>query len=236
MKHFHVHDVIFEYFPDSVYGVVLTNNMNNKCAGNEIYEQLLRKAETESLKHIPLEPLSNNPVVDEWREAYSKFKTKKGARASIEAMLKRVSKGDRIGSINPLVDIYNAVSLKYGVSIGAEDIDKFQGDLNLTLAEGNEAFSLIGSEENDPPFPKEIVYKDDGGTVCRCFNWRDAQRTMITENSRKAFVIIEMVNSSRTDVLKSALDEIESLVRSHLGAETTRYILNSRNRSVVIDP
>ena len=236
MKQFLIHDVIFEYFPDSLYGVITANNINNNYSTNkDTFADLLHKAQTESLKHIPLEQLSQNPIVAEWREAYSKFKTKKGARASIEAMLKRVSKGEQIGSINPIVDIYNSVSLKHGVSAGAEDIDKFAGDLKLTIAEGNEAFSLIGSDENDPPFPGEIVYKDDEGAVCRCFNWRDAQRTMITENTKKAFIIIEMVNNSRFTVLEEALDDLESLVRTHLGGETTKHILNRQNPSVVID-
>ncbi|MDR2517193.1 MAG: hypothetical protein LBC88_07425 [Spirochaetaceae bacterium] len=235
MKQFLIHDAIFDLFPESVYGVVLADNMNNRYADGLPYRKLLRKAETESLKHIPLEPLSQNPVVAEWRAAYGKFKTKKGARASIEALLKRVSKGENIGSINPLVDIYNAVSLTYGVPAGAEDRDAFQGDLRLCIADGGEPFSLIGSEENDPPLPGEIVYRDDGGAVCRCFNWRDARRTMITEDSRKAFIIMEMVNGSRIAVLEQALSELESLIRAHLGAETARHILNRENRSLVID-
>ena len=43
----------------------------------------------------------------EWRQAFTKFKTKKGARSSIEALLKRVSQGRECNLINPLVDLYN---------------------------------------------------------------------------------------------------------------------------------
>jgi len=42
----------------------------------------------------------------EWRQAFTKFKTKKGARSSIEALLKRVSQGREFNLINPLVDIF----------------------------------------------------------------------------------------------------------------------------------
>ncbi|HCD72205.1 MAG TPA: hypothetical protein DEQ04_06605 [Thermovirga lienii] len=40
-------------------------------------------------------------------------------------MLKRISKGEHIGTINPLVDIYNSISLRYALPCGGEDIDKF---------------------------------------------------------------------------------------------------------------
>jgi DNA/RNA-binding domain of Phe-tRNA-synthetase-like protein len=79
-------------------------------------------------------------VIAVWREAFRKFKTRKGARASIEALLKRVQNGGRIGNINPLVDIYNSISLKYGLPCGGEDMDTFSGDLRLTTADGSEPF------------------------------------------------------------------------------------------------
>ena len=229
MNQFFIHEAIFNLFPESVYGVIIAENVNNACSNNEIFTDLLRKAETESLKHIELEPFILNPVVAEWREVFSKFKTKKGARASIEAMLKRISKGEHIGSINPLVDIYNSVALKYGLSVGATDIDTFKGSLRIAIADGNETFSVIGSEENDPPFPGEIIYKDDAGAVTRCFSWRDAQRTRTTENTRNAFLMTELLSQSRKDYFYKALDELESLVTLHLGAETTRYILDKSN-------
>lgn len=78
---------------------------------------------------------------------FYKFKTKKGARCSIEALLKRISKGGQIGTINPLVDIYNGVSLKYGVPVGGEDMDKFVGDNRLTVAAGDEEFITLGSDK-----------------------------------------------------------------------------------------
>ena len=41
----------------------------------------------------------------EWRQAFTKFKIKKGARSSIEVLLKRVSQGREFNPINPLVFI-----------------------------------------------------------------------------------------------------------------------------------
>ena len=76
----------------------------------------------------------------------------------------------------------NIISLKYALPIGAEDLEKFEGDLHLGVANGNEPFLPIGKAENEPPLNREIVYKDDAGIVCRCLNWRDGIRTSITDN------------------------------------------------------
>lgn len=226
MKKFTVHDEIFEIFPEACFGVVVASGVNNASADSAVYEELLRAAEKASEKHTALEPLSQNQAVAVWRDAYQKFKTKKGARASVEAMLKRVKQGGHIGCISPVVDIYNSVSLTYGVPVGAEDIDAFVGDLRLAMADGTEEFYLIGSDENEPPSVGEIVYKDDAGAVCRCFNWRDGKRTMVTENSVNVFSIIEMVDKTRLPELEEAISVLAGLYEKHLGAKVEKCILD----------
>ncbi|MCM1991376.1 hypothetical protein KDK92_16705 [Oceanirhabdus seepicola] len=61
-------------------------------------------------------------------------------------------------SINPLVDLYNSISLKHVFPCGGEDLDETKGDIILTFAEGNEEFRQIGSDVNEPPEMNEDVY------------------------------------------------------------------------------
>jgi DNA/RNA-binding domain of Phe-tRNA-synthetase-like protein len=110
-------------------------------------------------------------------------------------LMKRVSKGNHIGTINPLVDIYNATSLRYGLPCGGEDIDTFRGDIRLTKALGDESFITLGTDESAPPYEGEIVYKDDEGAICRCWNWRESVRTMLRESTKNAFLCIELVDT-----------------------------------------
>ena len=126
-------------------------------------------------KHLESPTLSENVLIRAWRQAYQQFKTKRGARCSIENLLKRVLKGNPVGSISPSVDLYNAISLKYALPLGGEDLDAFEGDLCLRITEGGDAFTPLGEgAENDPTLPGELAYVDDAGAVCRCWNWRDA--------------------------------------------------------------
>ncbi|MGP1569952.1 MAG: B3/B4 domain-containing protein [Eubacteriales bacterium] len=232
---FIVEDKFWEVFPEVKIGIITALGIDNKStAGDVKYKLMLKEAEEQALTHVPSNDFSSNPVIKVWREAFQKFKTKKGVRASIEALLKRVDKGDHIGNINPLVDIYNSISLKYAMPCGGEDMDKFEGDMRLTKAKGDEEFITLGSNESASPYPEEIVYKDDGGAICRCWNWREAVRTMLTEDTKNAFLCIELVDLSREAEFNEALNELSALVCEHLGGKTEIKILDKDNPEVEI--
>lgn len=235
MKRFIVEESFLEVFGDFRIGVIVLKGINNHKKGEDDYRSLLDDAQKESMKYYPDEDFSSNEVIKVWREAYSRFKTKKGARSSIEALLKRVAKGNSIGTINPLVDIYNAISLKYGLPCGGEDIDKFVGDVRLTKAMGNEEFITYGSDLSEPPYQGEIVYKDDKGAICRCFNYRECVRTCLEEDTVNAFMVIETVDQKSMERLNGAIEEMASLISKHLGGEATVYYLDKNNREIIIE-
>ncbi|MED1467002.1 B3/4 domain-containing protein [Bacillus salipaludis] len=232
MPKFIIEDDFWSLFPQAKIGTVICQGIDNSIRDDGIYEELLREAEKKAHKFLNLEDFSKNPVIFVWREAFQKFKTKKGARCSIEALLKRVKNGSHIGTINPLVDIYNSISLRYGFPCGGEDIDRFAGDLRLTLANGNEPFIPLGSDENASPYPGEIIYKDDDGAICRCWNWREAQRTMLSENTKNAFLCIELIDETRSDEFHRALKELSDLVSDYLGGNVKIEVLDRNKREM----
>ncbi|GED68662.1 hypothetical protein BRE01_23640 [Brevibacillus reuszeri] len=234
MTSFIIEDDFWSLFPQAKIGTVICQGIDNSIRDVEIYEKLLQEAEKEAQKFFSQEEFSANPVISVWREAFQKFKTKKGARCSIEALLKRVKNGNHIGTINPLVDIYNSISLRYGFPVGGEDIDTFAGDLRLTQANGNEPFIPLGSDENASPYEGEIVYKDDEGAICRCWNWREALRTMLTEHTKHAFLCIELVDETRSEEFDLALKELADLVSHHLGGTVRIEVLDMNHREMTI--
>jgi DNA/RNA-binding domain of Phe-tRNA-synthetase-like protein len=234
VKNFIIEDDFWTIFPNAKIGVVICQGIDNSIRDKEQYGEMILDAEKEAIKYLRNAEFSNNPVIKVWREAFQRFKTKKGARSSIEALLKRVHKGDHIGSINPLVDIYNSISLRYALPCGGEDIDKFVGNIRLTMADGNEEFIPLGTDENLPPYEGEIVYKDDKGAICRCWNWREAVRTMLTENTRNAFLCIELTDQSRLIEFENALKDLAEVVQGNLGGISTISILDINNKKISI--
>lgn len=240
MKKFITEESFWSLFSDAEIGVVVLNDVDNSDSvyeDNETIRDDLAKANQEAGKWITATPLSKNEVIKVWRDAFQKFKKKKGNRASIEALLARVDKGNYVGGINPLVDVYNAISLTYGLPIGGEDIDNFAGNLRLTVSEeGGDEFMALGDEENNPTLPGELCYLDDIGAVCRCWNWRDGKRTMLTGNTKNAFMIIESVDPGRHGDLVEALDLMEENAVKYLGAKAlVKTILTKENREVMIE-
>lgn len=240
MKKFITEESFWSLFPDAEIGVVVLNDVDNSDSvyeDNETIRDDLAKANQEAGKWITATPLSKNEVIKVWRDAFQKFKKKKGNRASIEALLARVDKGNYVGGINPLVDVYNAISLTYGLPIGGEDIDNFAGNLRLTVSEeGGDEFMALGDEENNPTLPGELCYLDDIGAVCRCWNWRDGKRTMLTGNTKNAFMILESVDPGRHGDLVEALDLMEENAVKYLGAKAlVKTILTKENREVMIE-
>lgn len=235
MKKFIIEEEFWELFPNAKIGVIVAKNIDNSVKEENKYAELLINSEEEALNHLTNTEFSNNSVIKVWREAFQKFKTKKGARSSIEALLKRVSNGNHIGTINPLVDIYNSISLKYALPCGGEDIDTFAGEVKLTKAKGNENFITLGTDENVPPYEGEIVYKDDAGAICRCWNWRESVRTMLTENTKNAFLCIELVDEKRTADFENALKDLANMVEDNLGGTFKISILDINNREIVIE-
>lgn len=235
MTQFIIDQSFWNLFPQAKIGVLLLQNYHNSNQSSQEIVQLLEDSLPLAQAHLTEDVFSDNPVIQVYRKAYQQFKTKKGARSSIEALLKRVSGNNPVRSINPLVDIYNAASLRYALPVGAEDLDTFVGNLQLTITEGGDEFYLIGDDTNQPTLPGELCYKDQAGAVCRCFNWRDGERTMITDQTKNAFLVIELLDIERLDALQEALNFIEEAAQQYLQAETSQFILDHANPHISLN-
>lgn len=240
MKQFITEDSFWQLFPDAAIGIVVAEGMKptDEVSPEDAaeIEQLLDRANKLAKRHLTSDTISENAPVKAWREAYRKFKTKKSVRSSIENLLKRVLKGNPVGHITPSVDIYNAVSLKYALPVGGEDIDTFEGDLRLGITEGGDTFLPLGeNEHDDPTLPGELCYRDNAGAVCRCWNWRDGARTALTDTSKNAFLVIECVEPDRIEDCQAAINELADFVERYLGATiTVKQLITSESRSAVI--
>ncbi len=240
MKKFYVEDEVFNILPSLNIGVLVLKNVNEKKELNteesSDIEKLLNDANKEAKKYLTSDVISENHVVAVWREVYQKFPGKKGARCSVENLLKRVLHDNPVGMIFPSVDITNAISLKYALPIGAEDASKFVGNLRLGIMTGNEKYLAHGEEKEDPPSPGEIAYADDVGVVCRCLNWRDAQRTEISDDTQYEFIAMECIEEDRLNELNEALDELATLMNKYMGATIVNTgIVNKNNKEIGIE-
>lgn len=142
-----------------------------------------------ALQSVRVEEL---PHVAAWREAFKAFGAKpQRTRPSVEALLRRVPAG--LPRIDRLTDTYNAVSVAHQVPVGGEDVDRYVGALRLVRASGDEPFDTVESGEPAVVHPTagEVVWRDDAGVTCRCWNWRQCTRTRLTDTTTRAIFIVD---------------------------------------------
>lgn len=231
---FRVSPEIFSKYPDVRIGCLFVAGLNNTAAENK---NLLKKIEEETasiVNEFTLETISQVPFVSRWREVYRSFGAKPSDyRSSIENLIRMALKGRTLTHINTLVDMYNYISLKYKLPIGGEDTDKMVGDLQLAVADGTEPeVQLLGDNMPEKPFVGEVLYKDDKGVICRCWNWREGERTMLTKETKNAILVVEVNDKEEYETLDKALDGLQTLVSHFTGGKVQRALLTKDNTSI----
>jgi DNA/RNA-binding domain of Phe-tRNA-synthetase-like protein len=199
-------------YPDYVALVLVASGVENR-ASDASTDAELASAEAH-LRASGLERATEHPHIAAWRAAFGAFGAKpKRYPSSAEALIARVLKGQPLPRINVLVDLYNAISVRYVVPLGGEDADKLEGALHLTIAEGSEPFDPRGDGLDIEQVPAgEVVWRDDRGVTCRRWNWRQGRRTQLTDATTRAFFVFDRLGGLTVDELHGAVDELSSLL------------------------
>jgi Uncharacterized conserved protein len=222
----------WDLFPEVEIAVMTAHNVDNNNAN--VPDDLIQNANEIAKKWVPDDPISANPVVKAWRDAYRKFKTKKGARNAVENLLKRAKNDKGVGNINPVVDTYNSVSLEYAFPIAAEDLDKIVGDVHLTVAKGGENFTPIGEDEPEQALAGEVVYRDEKDIISRCWAWRDSARVADTDSTKNLLFYMENIQPDRKDDHVAAAKALETRFHDYLNININDLtFLNKNNREFV---
>lgn len=151
------------------------------------------------------------PHLDAWRDAYRAFGAKpQRTPCSAEALRKRSERDGTLPPVNAVVDLYNAISLRYAIPVGGEDAAAYRGSPRLIRATGSETFDTMsdGAPKLETVDAGEVVWCDDEGVTCRRWNWRQGTRTRITEASTSLWFVLERLEPMPLDALTEAGDTL----------------------------
>ncbi len=205
---------VLELRPDYRVVVVIAEGLD-PGASDSSTQVMLATAERDAEAALGDRRPEDLPEISAWREAYRSFGAKpQRTRPSVEALLRRTESG--LPRIDRITDIYNAVSLQHLLPIGGEDLAAYKGSARLVLATGDEVFETVkdGRPVIDHPVPGEVVWRDDIGVTCRCWNWRQCQRTRITANTTNAVFILDGLEPGRDQRLDAALYDLLTHISS----------------------
>jgi DNA/RNA-binding domain of Phe-tRNA-synthetase-like protein len=221
---------IFALFPEALFGVVVVHEIDNSGEDEDVLAALHREEERVR-EAFAGASIPDHPRIAPWREAYRRFGAKpKDYPSSIENLVRRVSKGHSLPHINTLVDLYNTISLRHLLPAGGEDLDRIEGDVLLAVAGESEApVRLLGEPEERAPRSGEVIYKDAVGAICRRWNWKEADRTKLTPETRNAVLVLEGLPPVSRDEVAGAAEELAGLVKAYCGGAIRTALLDRGN-------
>jgi len=210
---------VFELRPDYTALIIVAEDLR-PGPSDEATGALLSAAEEQARAVLAGREAGELAPVAAWRAAYQSFGAKpKRTRPSVEALLRRVEAG--LPRIDRLTDIYNAISVRHLLPVGGEDLARYRGPARLARAAGDEPFDTVrdGEPVTGHPEPGEVIWRDDDGVTCRCWNWRQCVRTRITHATTSALFILDGLAEPGPDRLAEAgRDLAGQLAALHPGA------------------
>ncbi len=224
---FYVEQTIFDKIPDYCIGVVAVSGIKMSEQGEEMKQFLIESLEQKK-QYLEGKTVKQLDELAPFRDAFLKLDINPNKYlSSIEALLTRVAKKGELPFINPLVDVSNAISLKYMLPLGTHDIGSFVGDgLCVRLANEQDCENTPNDEgSSDIIKPGEAVYVSGNEVRTRRFIWRQLAAGRIDQNATELVFPIDGFQSRKADVL-AARDELFSMLEKHFGGSVKKGFID----------
>lgn len=215
---FSINPKLTEKFPSITIGIAIIKNISisdkNAKLNKEIDEFL------QSQSSLTTEMIGQYPEIQSYRRLYREMKIDwHSRRPSPEALLRRIALKKGLYKINTCVDAYNLVVMKNRVSSGAFDLDKIKFPTVIRLAKEAEEILLLGDDQPTKYKPTEIAYFDQVGGYNIDFNYRDAQRTAVTNKTKNILINIDGVYDITREKVEKTLKETIDMILKYCGGE-----------------
>lgn len=231
MKRFIIDKAIFDKLPDYCVGVVAAEGLDNTVAQPAL-EGLLDRAAADFAAACKDVNIREIPSVKACREAFQALGMNPNKfMCSIESLMKRVQKTGALPHINTVVDLGNAFSLNFRLPMGAHDVDKMEGDMEIRFSTPADHFQPMGEEERETMPEGEPVYVSGNTVKTRRWVWRQSEDGKIGPESGHVFFPIDGFKGVNEEKVIEARDELARLLRDELGCKVLTGFVDRDNRS-----
>ena len=188
---FKINSEIFDILPDYKIVGILINNISAKSdlyySIDDINKNIVNTIEKRK------NSFKNSKGVMSWTKAFEKLGLNVDEVApSHIALTKRVLKNSQLIHINTIVDLYNIISLYFGIPIGGHDIASIT-DIAIAKTQGGEQFKIMNSETIENVNPNEFAYTNNTNQqiLTRNLVWRQADYSKVTPETKDLFIPID---------------------------------------------
>ena len=218
---------LFKLVPNVCFGVIIAHDIDNSKEYHEIESFLDNEIENITKKYQDVKA-KEIPEIELYREAFRKIGINPNKyMSSIEALVTRTLKSKMVPHINPLVDLGNALSLKYIIPLGIHDIDKVKGDIEVRPATKEDRFIPFGETESETPDEGEIIYVSGNDVRTRRWIWRQGENGKVDSSIKNAFIPLDGFIENKESIL-SLQEEFESKLKNY-GIKCTKGFIDKDN-------
>lgn len=226
---------IFGAFPGMKLIVVIARNIDNSTVRPGINAELTKAWASAGVEALEYGNPQSHPRVKAWTDHFKTLGvSRKKFPSSIEALIRRASKCEDPVSINPMVDFYNAISLKYVVTAGGYDINQFEHGLDLRFSKPGDTFQALDDPEPLPVPTGEVSYADGSQIVTRHFIWRQSKIGLVHPDSKNVLLVSEIPEALGEELYQNVMDALIEGVKAHFQVEPEYYTMHSENLQIII--
>ncbi|MEU8316418.1 MULTISPECIES: phenylalanine--tRNA ligase beta subunit-related protein [unclassified Micromonospora] len=154
-------------------------------------------------------PEGGFPEIQAWRRAFTRMGCPPTRyRCAAESLLRRLRRDGDLPRLHPLVDLGNALSVRYAVPVAVLDLAHVDGDLTVRPAEGTETYLTLGGEA-EHPVPDEVIFADEGGHAhARRWCHRQSGASAVRAATTEVLVVVEAMHDGAAPTVRQVVDEL----------------------------
>jgi DNA/RNA-binding domain of Phe-tRNA-synthetase-like protein len=199
-------------------GIPATAFLVENVRGMAATEEVIAAAEAEALAALTIATIDEDPDLVAYRELHARVGVRARDIAAPEALRRMLLKAGQLPRIGSVVDLYNAVSLRTRLALGAHDAEHIDGDVHLRLTSGEESFVPLGTDKPKQVRGGEYAYVDEAEDVLCRLEVRQGDKTKVSPETDRCLVIAQGNTSLGAAAVERGAAELGRLF-SELGAE-----------------
>lgn len=208
---FSVSPAVFDAFPTYFVGWVAASFDPDKIDRATV-RTLMQGAEARIQATLQGKDLKEIDAIAVWRSAFSHAGWS-GSKfpPSVEALTKRIARGDSLPDIHPIVNLVNVASLTYLVPVGCHDLASTD-HLEVRFGTSEDQYMPMGDAAPEQPEPSEIVYASGNEIRTRRWVWRQSRSALVSAGASRVFIPID----GFVDATESRVDAASAFIQATL--------------------
>jgi len=214
-KQFIVHPEIPAIGIKGIY-LIIENIINREK--NEDFQKHQKQVIEKAYKYTIQTDLKEDLILQGFRQLHEAVGAPNRKNLSApENLYKQLVKTGDIPHVNLLVDIYNTISIKYKLALGAHDVSSIDGNIHLKLVDGTEKYVPIGDSNVKPIRAGEYSYVDDSNEIICYLDVRQVKKTKVTVDTSSVFIVVQGNPNTSFVYIEEAVSELVKQIKKYCG-------------------